>query len=128
MFMGSRAFEYYFPVVDRYLREVSGGEDSDGFQAAILGTGIALQFDWKDSALTGTVVSEIEELSAFVQAYPARFSPEPGEQSRIEVAWKEVDEKIAKYRNKSEQGGSANGSQPIRSEPNSTPPAAGSRR
>src|SRR5436189_5968418 len=47
MFMGSRAFEYYLPVIDRYLHEVSGGEESDGCEA-ILASGVVAQFDWKD--------------------------------------------------------------------------------
>ena len=102
MFMDSRAFEYYLPVIDRYLHEVSGGADSDGCQAAILGSGVAAQFDWKDSALSKTVVSEIEELSAFVRANLARFSPEPKEQRRIEEEWRQVDARIARFRHKSE--------------------------
>jgi len=94
MFMGTRAFEYYFPVVDRYLGEVSG-ERSEG--AAILGYGIALQFDWKAAALAAKIVSEIEALSVFVQADPARFALEPDESRRFAKAWQKVDEKIAAY-------------------------------
>jgi hypothetical protein len=95
MFMGSRAFEYYLPVIDRYLREVTGGEDSDGCQAAILGSGVLAQCDWRDSALLTTTVAEIKELSAFVRANLARFSSEPEEQSRIDEEWKLVDERAA---------------------------------
>ena len=94
MFMGRRAFEYYFPVVDHYLREVSG-ERSEA--AAILGYGIALQFDGKAAALAATVVSEIEALSIFVQADPARCALEPQECRRFAKAWQKVDEKIAFY-------------------------------
>ncbi len=103
MFMGSRAFEYYLPVIDRYLHEVTSGEESDGCQAAILGSGVAAQFDWKDSALSRTLVAEIQELSAFVRANLTRFSPEPEEQRRIDGEWKLVDERSAKYGNRSEQ-------------------------
>jgi len=102
-FMGSRAFEYYLPVIDRYLHEVTGGEESDGCQAAILGSGVAAQFDWKDSELSRTAVGEIEELSVFVRANLTRFSPEPEEQRRIDGEWKVVDERIARYGNRSEQ-------------------------
>ena len=104
MFMGPRAFEYYLPVIDRYLREVPGGEDLDGCEAAILGSGIGLQFDSNDSALSKAAVSEIEDLSAFVRAHLARFSPETGEQGRIEEAWRQVDVKIAQYRREGEPG------------------------
>src|SRR5260370_27457108 len=93
MFMGSRAFEYYLPVIDRYLHEVSGGEESDGCEA-ILGSGVLAQFDWKDSALSRTVVAEIGELSAFVRANLARFSPEPEEQRRTDEEWKLVEQRI----------------------------------
>ena len=103
MFMGSRAFEYYLPVIDRYLRDVTGGGESDGCQAAILGSGVAAQFDWKDSALSRTVVAEIAELSVFIRSNLPRFSPEPEEQRRIDGKWKVVDEKITRYGNRSER-------------------------
>ena len=99
MFMASRAFEYYFPVVDRFLREA--GPDEDGNQAAILGTGVALQFEWKDSALSKAVVSEIEDLSVFVQSDLSRFSVETEEHQRITEEWSKVDVMIAKYKARS---------------------------
>ena len=108
MFMGSRAFEYYLPVIDRYLREVSGREESDGCEA-IIGSGVVLQLDRKDAVLSGTALVEIEELSAFVRANLPRFSPEGGEQRRIEREWKLVDEKIATSRNASESERGATG-------------------
>jgi hypothetical protein len=112
MFMGSRAFEYYFPVVDRYLREAV--PDEDGCMAAILGSGVALQFEWQDSALSRAVVSEIEDLSAIVQSDLSRFSANPDERKRIGEEWRKVDTMIAKYKNMSEPGGAANAASPHR--------------
>lgn len=96
MFMGSRAFEYYLPVVDRYLREVFD-DQSDDCVAAILGCGVAAQFDWNYSALSRAVVAEIKALSKFVRSNLPRFSPSPLEQGRIDKEWKLVEEKIIAY-------------------------------
>ena len=97
MFMGSRAFEYYLPVIDRYLRECSGDDESDDSEAAIIGSGVAAQFDWNDSHLSKQAVTEIESLTVFVRANLSRYSPSPKAQRRIERAWSQVGEKIAKY-------------------------------
>ncbi|MCH7547452.1 MAG: hypothetical protein IID30_13715 [Planctomycetes bacterium] len=102
MWMGSKAFEYYLPVIDRYLHEVLGDEWDDT-EAAILGCGVALQFDWNDADLSRGTVAELEELSVFVRSNLDRFSPLPKEQRRIDRRWKVVDLKITSYRNKSEK-------------------------
>lgn len=102
MFMGSRAFEYYLPVIDRYLREVSYEDELDDCEAAILGSAVAVQFEWKGSHLSPRTVAEIEELSAFVMENRDRYSPLPSELERIEIEWNRVDENIATYRNKGE--------------------------
>ena len=109
MFMGSKAFKYYLPVIDRYLHEISGDEESDGCEAAILGSGVVNQFGWEDSALSGTTVAEIEQLSTFVLANLARYSPEHDEQQRIAIEWKLVNEEIIKFRNRSGQNAGADG-------------------
>ncbi len=102
MFMGSRAFEYYLPVIDRYLREISSEDELDDCEAAVIGSGVALQFDWNDSDLSRRAVAEIEELSTFVLGNLSRYSPSPVEQRRIEIEWNGVHKKAEEYRMKGE--------------------------
>lgn len=99
MFMDSRAFEFYFPVVDRHLREAV--PDEDGCMAAILGSGVALQLDWEDSALSRAVLCEIEVLSAFVQSNLSRFSADLEELKRIGEEWRKVDGMISQHKSMS---------------------------
>ena len=44
MFMGARAFRFYFPVIDRYLRTVEGPQHQFGEEAWILGCVMRQQF------------------------------------------------------------------------------------
>jgi hypothetical protein len=60
MFMGGRAFEYYFPVIDRYLREVKVDRDTLGdCEAWILGAVIVAQIDSKGAKRTKRFLEEI---------------------------------------------------------------------
>jgi hypothetical protein len=99
MFMGSAAFAYYFPVIDKYLREVRPDEFNDGCSAWILGCGVRSQFRWADGHKPSPqVVEEIRELSTFVRENTTRFSDDPAEQDRIRASWCEVDEEVAACR------------------------------
>ena len=92
MWMFPRAFEYYYPVVDRYLRE-AWVTDSDchfdgGCQAWILGCGLESQFHWADgSRPPDYVVAEIRALAQFVHQHLSRYSTDPIEQQRIDDCW-----------------------------------------
>jgi hypothetical protein len=103
MFMGGRAFDYYFPVVDRYIREVTGNEDGDDCEVAILGSGVAAQFDWNGAHPSPSLINEIEALSEYVSTHLDQYSPSAEHQKRIKREWGRVNEKIAEYKSKSEQ-------------------------
>ena len=96
MWMLPTAFEYYFPVVDRYLRHVDVSQPDhpweDGCQAWILGRAVEYQFHWKNGSLPPAyVVQEIEDLSRFVQRHLAHFSEDFEERMRIEACWQKLD-------------------------------------
>ena len=95
MFMGSKAFEYYLPVIDRYLREISYEDEMDDCEAAILGSGVVAQFQ---SSLSEQTVKEIEELCSFVRANLHRYAESEGEQKRIDSKWEKVALNIVAYR------------------------------
>ena len=98
MFMGCRAFTYYFPVIDRYLRSTKYEDDWDDCSAAILGSGVEAQFDWNNAILIPTLLDEIEDLSSFVKSSVKRYSVSEDEQDRILKVWSKVDKNLAKYR------------------------------
>jgi hypothetical protein len=93
--MFPRAFEYYYPVVDRYLRSANVADEfyhfDDGCQAGVLGFCLKSQFHWKDgSRPPDYVVSEIRELAQFVRHHLHHYSPDPSEQERIDACWEKL--------------------------------------
>lgn len=99
MFMGTEAFDFYFPVIDRYLREVTGDEEGNDCEAWILGQGIISQLSCKQARLSDSLVMEIERLVEFVRANLERYSPSIIDQQRIERAWIEVHNGVGAWRN-----------------------------
>ncbi|MGV3531741.1 MAG: hypothetical protein ACO1QR_05175 [Chthoniobacteraceae bacterium] len=99
MFMGCRAFEYYFPVIDRYLRETTRGEDDAGdCEASILGTAVAAQFEWNDAVLSPGFVQEINALQEFVVLHVDRYAATSKERRRILREWQRVAELCEKHK------------------------------
>lgn len=94
MFMGPVAFDYYFPVVDRYLREFRRIVDDDDYDgdgdgcAWILGAAMVSQLETvaPRPLAAGTAV-EIASLAAFVIREIDRFAGEPRGQRRIMDEW-----------------------------------------
>ena len=100
MWMFPPAFEYYYPVVDRYLRSANVADDfhrfNDGCQAAILGCCIESQFHWAEGLRPPDyVVTEIRALAQFVQLHLPRFSADRIEQERIGASWTKLEETLS---------------------------------
>lgn len=100
--MGCRAFGYYFPVTDKYLREIRSEDDWDDCQVAILGYGVKAQFGWNGALLTDQLLKEIVSLSEVVHARLSEYTVSEDEQNRIGTVWTEVDQELVRYRNKRE--------------------------
>ena len=99
MFMGSRAFAYYFPVIDRYLRTVSLPRgDLGDCEASILGSAIANQLHPGHAPIPAGLLREIESLHAFVTQNIARYAATPKDQQRIRREWKHVAAALLKHR------------------------------
>ncbi|MFT5732158.1 MAG: hypothetical protein ACJA2W_000854 [Planctomycetota bacterium] len=105
MFMGCKAFAYYFPVIDRYIRDVKGTEEGDDCSVWILGEAVQGQFSSNDGRLPGSLVVEIEQLSEYVLAHPEQYSPAVRDHRRITRAWEGVQEKVAEHKSWSWPGG-----------------------
>lgn len=95
MFMGSRAFEYYFPVIDRHLRGADAEEEWDDQQVDIIGSGITMQLDSQDARLSAGILDELRALTAFVFDNMRRFSASEKDQRRFTRTWSAVREKLA---------------------------------
>jgi len=97
MFMGGRAFVYYFPVLDRYLRDFRprGGDfpmpDSDA--ACIAGSFTMHLLSPVAPAVIG-ILDKISSLTAYVREHIQRLAEDPDEQERIDSYWQIVQTQI----------------------------------
>lgn len=93
MFMGPAAFDHYFPVIDRYLREFRRPDDDDDDDgcAWILGAAMVSQLETTTPRpiAIGTAM-EIADLAAFMIAGIGRFATDPQGQGRILAKWREA--------------------------------------
>ncbi|HEY5792456.1 MAG TPA: hypothetical protein VIS74_04105 [Chthoniobacterales bacterium] len=105
MFMGIRAFDYYFPVIDRYLREVSIGEDHLGdCEASILGCAAAAQLGWTGAVLPERLLLEMDDLRRFVTDNVARYAATPKDRRRILRDWRRVANEMEQYQTANKSG------------------------
>ena len=90
MFMGGRAFAYYFPVVEDHLRGVADGSYYDR-QARILARCIELQFS--NSPLEPGVLRlapRVLALADHVRGHLEGFASDEDERRKIAEAWDET--------------------------------------
>lgn len=90
MFMGGRAFVFYFPVLDRYLREfrvADDPDDEDDSYAAIIGAGFSAQMVSPTSSELGRIMDRISDLVIYVRGHCHQLATEHDEQERIDSYW-----------------------------------------
>jgi len=94
MFMGPAAFDHYFPVIDRYLREFRRADDDDDDGCAwILGAAMVSQLEISKPRPTATGTAlEIADLAAFMIAEVGRFAVDPQGQRRIRGVWRDASD------------------------------------
>ncbi len=91
MFMGPAAFDHYFPVLDRHLREFRRGDEEDDGCAWILGAVMISQLEATiPRPLAPGTVMEIAGLAGFVIREIDRYAGGPDEQRRILAEWHEA--------------------------------------
>lgn len=93
MFMGGRAFAFYFPVIESYLRESPAYVEDDDREAWILAKVIDNQFEVSLSDVL-PLASRVLDLAHFVKANIDRFDPEPNPEYDVAVAWQEMEDRI----------------------------------
>lgn len=90
MFMGGRAFVFYFPVLDTFLREFRWSEQEDDSEAAIIGSCVAHQFRWPTASHLKGIQAAIRSLADYVCSHTDTFASDPDEQKRIVTEWEPV--------------------------------------
>lgn len=93
MFMGGRAFAYYFSVVEDYLRSVPPGPNDDDREAWILAHGIKNHFTGIDLPHVQHLNDRILALAEFVVGNLDRFG-EKQDCDRVAEAWSELRDKV----------------------------------
>ena len=99
MFMGCKAFHYYYPVIEYYLYQARNSPAIVITEAEILAHAIAAQFDWNGAVLSPALSKRITELCAFVLSDPAKFAVAQAERSRIQTAWSALEKRALKEAN-----------------------------
>jgi hypothetical protein len=95
MFMGGKAFAFYFPVIESYLREVPDEtNEGDDHEAWILAKCIEQQFDGESVQHVLHLADRVMTLSHFVRENVRRFGYDEADRSRIRDAWRELEERV----------------------------------
>ena len=94
MFMGSRAFHFYFPVIDQYLRAATPAGVWDDREAKIVAKCIALHFDWQGATISPELRDRISHLCAFVRSHLSQYAHSREDLKAIEGVWVELEEKL----------------------------------
>ena len=98
--MGANAFSYYFPVIDKYLRNIKYVDEWDNCEASIIGSGIVAQLEWENNnKIKREVINKIEDLYDFVINNLSNYSSSQREQKSIFKSWQKVKSTIEKYDN-----------------------------
>lgn len=90
MFMGGRAFAFYFPVLDTFLREFRLGQHADDSSATMIGSCVAAQFGWPTASHLAPIHSAIRSLADYVCSHTDSLAADPDEQQKIASAWQPV--------------------------------------
>ncbi len=94
MWMGPRAFIFYFPVIEGYLLSTTECDDYDDRQAWILAHAIRQQLTNDATTSVATLVQRMRSLAGFVRGNLQLFAPTPAERARIDAAWADVEGEI----------------------------------
>jgi hypothetical protein len=112
MFMGGVAFSYYFPVIERYIREsriVPGSEFEFEVEAMwILAHCINSQFTSPDPRPSPDLRSRIEELVSHVRNNLPQYCEDVDEQRRLDSAWQELQDRMRSFHESGPQSNSHN--------------------
>jgi hypothetical protein len=95
MFMGGKAFAFYYPVIDGFLRETPEIPEDERYdrRAWILAHCIANQFERSTLPHVRHLKNEILDLAGFVRRNIALFG-ESGDELDVDVAWEQLERRL----------------------------------
>ena len=105
MFMGPVAFAFYFPVVDRFLREtanLSEEERDDGRESWILSRCIRTHFKEKNRHILKDVVGPVLELCTFMESNIDLFIEDWDPPSENLRSWRALRETVFRFKTESD--------------------------
>ena len=91
--MGIAAFDYYFPVIHRYLHEVDPRDQDDHREARALGYTIAVQLN---EPIEPRLHAEISDLVKHVLANLKDYAQNKAKQRQVAGGWKRAERKLRK--------------------------------
>ena len=91
MFMGWKAFGYYFPIIEKYLYEVELQEEGEDSNAWILARAILGQMKLPELKQLGDLRERVLRLCLHVKSDLHQYASEPKEQMEIGEAWAELE-------------------------------------
>lgn len=94
MFMGSKAFAYYFPAIDGYLRSYPDMSECDNDVAWILSQCIQAQFDSSTLADVRHLSERVIDLAIFVCESIEQFDLDDDERQRVIEAWTKLRQHV----------------------------------
>jgi len=95
MFMGPAAFAYYFPVLDRHLREAQAADEDDDNEAWIIGCGVEDQLA-SGHRFEESFLQEVADLAVYMRDFVAKQGLEDCE--NITAIWERVEAAVTKSR------------------------------
>lgn len=101
MFMGCKAFAFYFPVIEDYLLSAPDVEDDDDYEAWILSQCIQAQFERDNVGDIRHLADHAIELADFVRQNIRRFGATDEERCRIADAWTDMVGHVEAYMKRS---------------------------
>ena len=90
MFMGTKAFLYYFPVLDQYLRNAPDEENDDDHESWIISQCTRAQFEPETIDRLRPLIPAIVDLAEFVRDNVHRFGRDDSERQRVSGAWADL--------------------------------------
>lgn len=90
MFMGGRAFAYYFPAIGNHLRTASDINNDGDHAAWILAHCIRAQFYGSNLPHVLQLATSVRELAGFVCDNIHQFGDDDGERQRVAAAWSDL--------------------------------------
>jgi hypothetical protein len=103
MFMGSAAFLFYFPVIERYLYTARAESEWDDCPAWILAQGIIEQLKASSVAKNAQLINRVAALIAHVLGHIDQYATSEEEQERVASGWNELREFVDEIRKREDE-------------------------